>query len=105
MNWTVNFDKMLDPYDVKARLFPGLLVLLPALLFLGLLYGTKSPLVVGLSAVLGTCGGPYLLANFVRTWGQRAQDRLFQEWGAPPSTIILRHRDTTLPSQTKLRYH
>lgn len=105
MNWTAVFDKMLDPYEVKARLFPGLLVLLPAILFLALLYGTKSPVVVGLSTVLAACGGPYLLSSFVRTCGLRAQDRLFQEWGAQPSTIMLRHRDTTLPQQTKLRYH
>jgi hypothetical protein len=105
MNWTVIFEKLLDPYEVKARLFPGLLVLLPMILFLALLYGTKSPMVVGLSAVLAACGGPYLLSSFVRTWGQRAQNRLYREWGAPPSTIILRHRDSTLPQQTKLRFH
>lgn len=105
MNWSAIFDKVLDPYEVKARLFPGLLVLLPTILFLVLLYGTKSPVVVGLSSVLAACGGPYLLSSFVRTWGQRAQVRLFREWGAQPSTIMLRHRDTTLPQQTKLRYH
>lgn len=105
MIWATVFNKMLDPYEVKARLFPGLLVLLPAILFFALLYGTTSPVVVGLSAVLAASGGPYLLSTFVRTWGLRAQDRLFRKWGAQPSTIMLRHRDTTLPQQTKLRYH
>lgn len=105
MNWTSIFDKLLDPYDVKARLFPGLLVLLPATLYLALLFGTKSPVVIGLSTVLVACGGPYLLASFVRTRGQRAQERLFLRWGAQPSTMLLRHRDSTLPAQTKRRYH
>lgn len=105
MNWISIFDKLLDPYDVKARLFPGLLVLLPAILYLALLFGTKSPAVVGLSTVLVACGGPYLLASFVRTRGQRAQESLFQRWGAQPSSMLLRHRDTTLPAQTKRRYH
>ncbi len=105
VNWAALFDKMLDPYDIKARLFPGLLVLVPAITFLVLLYGRQSPTVVGLAAVLGSCGGPYLLANFVRSWGQRAQDGLFRKWGAQPSTIMLRHRDGVLPMQTKLRYH
>lgn len=103
--WNAIFDKLLDPYEVKARLFPSLLVLSPAILFLILLYGRTSPAVVGLSAVLTTCGGPYLLSSFVRTWGQRAQDRLILVWGAQPSTIILRHRDTILPLHTRLRYH
>jgi hypothetical protein len=105
MNWTAISDKLLDPYDVRARLFPGLLILLPAILYLALLHGTKSPLVVGLSSVLVACGGPYLLSSFVRTWGQRAQDRLFRRWGASPSTVLLRHRDETLPAPTKRRYH
>lgn len=105
MNWTAISDKLLDPYDLKARLLPGLLVLLPAILHFAPLYGTKNPMVVGLGSVLVACGGPYLLSSFVRTWGQRAQDRLFRRWGAQPSTILLRHRDTTLPMQTKLRYH
>jgi hypothetical protein len=105
MNSGAVFDKLLDPYEVKARLFPGLLVLLPAVLYLALLYGTKSPMIVALSTVLAACGGPYLLSSFVRTWGQRAQDRLYRRWGAQPSTIMLRHRDATLPLQTKLRYH
>ncbi len=105
LNRSALVEKLLDPYDVKARLFPGLLVLVPAIAFLVLLYGRQSPAVVGLAAVLTACGGPYLLASFVRTWGQRAQDRLFQKWGAPPSTIMLRHRDGMLPMHTKLRYH
>jgi hypothetical protein len=105
MNSGPLFDKLLDPYDVKARLFPGLLVLLPAILFLALLYGTRNPMVVCMGTVLAGCGGPYMLSSLVRTWGQRAQERLLHEWGAPPTTHLLRHRDTTLPQPTKLRYH
>lgn len=105
MQWATVFAKLLDPYDLKARLFPGLLVLLPAIVFLVLVYGSKHPLVVALSSILATCGGPYLLASFVRTWGQRAQDRLNRKWGGQPSTIMMRHRDSRLPQQTKQRYH
>ncbi|KQZ35116.1 hypothetical protein [Duganella sp. Root1480D1] len=105
INWTAIFDKLLDPYEVKARLFPGLLVLLPAILYFVLLHGSKSPVVVSLGTVLATCGGPYLLSNFVRTWGQRVQERLFRDWGGQPSTIMLRHRDSTLSQPTKLKYH
>ncbi len=105
MQSATSFGKLLDPYDLKARLFPGLLVLSPAIVFLVLVYGSKNPLVVTLSSVLAACGGPYLLASFVRTWGQRAQDRLNEQWGGQPTTIMMRHRDSRLPAQTKLRYH
>lgn len=105
MQWATIFAKLLDPYDLKARLFPGLLVLLPAIVFLVLIYGPEHPLVVALSSILATCGGPYLLASFVRTWGQRAEDRLNKKWGGKPSTIMMRHGDSRLPQQTKQRYH
>lgn len=64
-------DKLLDPYDLTARLLPGLLVLLPAILCIAVLYGAKSPIAVALVSVLATCGGPYLLSSFVRTWPTR----------------------------------
>lgn len=96
--------KILDPYDLTARLLPGLLVLLPAILCISVLYGAKSPIAVALGSVLATCGGPYLLSSFVRTWGQRAQARLFQQWGGQPTTLLLRHRHDHLPPLTKERY-
>lgn len=105
MNWTQIFAKMLDPYELRARLFPGLLLLLPAITYLTLLYGTRSPIIVGLSSVLATCGGPYFLSSFVRTRGVRAQEGLYRRWGGQPSTLLLRHGDSHLPQQTKLRYH
>ncbi|HQC97325.1 MAG TPA: hypothetical protein PK306_16610 [Aquabacterium sp.] len=104
VDWSSAINKLLDPYDIKARLFPGLLVLFPAILYLALIYGAKNPVVAGLSAVLMACGGPYLLSSFVRTWGQHAQERLYRQWGAQPSTILMRHRDGTLPGPTKQRY-
>ncbi len=104
MQWAAVFEKLLDPYDVKARLFPGLLVLLPAIAFLALLYGASNPVLATLTSILATCGGPYFLASFVRTWGQRAQEYLYKKWGAQPTTILLRHHDKRLATQTKLRY-
>lgn len=100
----LGLDKILDPYDLTARLLPGLLVLLPAILCIAVLYGAKSPIAVALGSVLATCGGPYLLSSFVRTWGQRAQDRLFRQWGGQPTTLLLRHRLDHLPPLTKERY-
>lgn len=100
----LGLDKVLDPYDLTARLLPGLLVLAPAILYVAVLYGAKSPIAVALSSVLAICGGPYLLSSLVRTWGQRAQDRLFRQWGGQPSTMLLRHRHDHLSPQTKERY-
>lgn len=105
MTWSAVLSKLFDPYDLKARVFPGLLLLIPSIVFMVLILGPKNPLIVALSSVLTTCGGPYLIASFVRTWGQRAQDRLNKKWGGQPSTIILRHSDSRMATPTKLQYH
>ena len=105
MTWSTVFSKLFDPYDLKARVFPGLLLLIPVIVFMALILGPKNPLIVTLSSVLATCGGPYLIASFVRTWGLRAQDRLNKKWGGQPSTIILRHSDSCMAKPTKLQYH
>lgn len=100
----LGLEKILDPYDLTARLLPGLLVLLPAILCIAVLYGAKSPIAIALGSVLATCGGPYLLSSFVRTWGQRAQHRLFRQWGGQPTTLLLRHRHDYLTPLTRERY-
>lgn len=105
MAWGTDISKWLDPYDVKARLLPGLLILLPAIIYFGLVWGPKNPVLVTLSSILSVCGGPYLLANFVRSLGLRAQKRLNAAWGGQPSTLMLQHRNDHLSEQTKLRYH
>lgn len=105
MAWAQIAEKLLDSYSTKARLAPGLLLLLPVILFLVCTLGPKSPLLTALSSVLVACGGPYALSSFVRTYGQRAQERLYLAWGGKPTTLILRHSDTRLPSGTKKLYH
>ncbi|MGL4408640.1 MAG: hypothetical protein ACRCTU_09645 [Zoogloea sp.] len=105
MAWAQIAEKLLDPYSTRARLAPGLLLLLPVILFLVCTLGPKSPLLTALSSVLVACGGPYALSSFVRTYGQRAQDRLYLAWGGKPTTLILRHSDTRLPPGTKKLYH
>lgn len=88
MQWGSAVAKLLDPYDMKARLLPGLLVLLPAIVFLALLYGPKNPAPATLLSVISACGGPYLLASFIRTRGQNAQEGLYKKWGAQPSSTV-----------------
>lgn len=105
MTWQQISEKLLDPYSTRARLAPGLLLLLPVILFLVCTLGPKSPLLTAISSVLVACGGPYALSSFVRTYGQRAQDRLYVLWGGKPTTLILRHSDSRLPPGTKKLYH
>src|ERR1700731_553333 len=96
---------ILDEYDRNARLKPALLTVLPA----SFLIAAQG---LGFSKALGVLAGPisavgftYILAQFARDWGKRKQPHLFALWGGPPSTVKLRHRDTTLNPHTRARYH
>jgi hypothetical protein len=62
-------------------------------------YGRAS---IGLAMYVGLF---YLLVNVSRGEGKRIQPSLLKKWGGWPSTIVLRHSDTTIDAYTKARYH
>ncbi|HCN30197.1 MAG TPA: hypothetical protein DIT64_15945 [Verrucomicrobiales bacterium] len=80
----------LDVYSLKARLFPAFIVLLPAVLaILAWLpeasLASTSTLGVGLAAALS-----FFISELVRDCGHRKQARLWETWGGPPTTQLLR---------------
>lgn len=94
-----------DAYERKARLYPAILLLLPLVAVTwsfapALLSGLRS-----LAAIAAACGGAFFLAQVARDSGKRREKGLFESWGGPPSTAILRHRDPRLSPVTKSRYH
>ena len=98
-------DQLKDPYERKARVFPGLLVALPVLLPLLCVYGPKHPTLTAVVGLLAACGVIYALANIARGRGKALEERLVKAWGSMPTTLALRHRDAFYDSVTKLRYH
>lgn len=94
-----------DPYERKARLAPGLLATLPLLVPLVCVYGARHPILTALVGLLAGCGAIYTLASVARVRGKKLEDRLVQGWGGMPTTLALRHRDRTLDSVSKRRYH
>src|SRR5215467_15946 len=97
--------KVTDPYERQARLYPALLALLPLLALLILLYGPRATALTGAVTVAVSCGGLYLTTNLCRELGKRLEAELYHEWGGKPTTQLLRHRDPTIESVTKRRYH
>lgn len=95
----------LDAYSIPARFFPALLVVLPLGLVAVVLFPQDlTAWGVGTSTA-GTTGLAYLMAEIARRPGRAVQDRLYAHLGAKPTTILLRHRDSRIDSQTKARYH
>lgn len=102
-------DKLLelfDSYNRKARLFPAIIacapVILTALVWTSVWKGTTG---LQLIPILFGFGGLYALSVYARSRGKAAEVKLVKLWGGWPTTIQLRHRDTTIPTRSKLRYH
>ncbi|QET02993.1 hypothetical protein FOB72_13670 [Cupriavidus pauculus] len=93
-----------DPYQQKARVFPGLLTALPILVPLLWILGPKNPILTALLGLVTSCGAIYGLASVARGLGKRLEGRLVAKWGGLPTTIILRHRDRHLDDYSKARY-
>ncbi len=79
----------MDQYDRRARLMPGLLVLLPAALAI---VGLAPDAILGWSgglALVVQFGGSFLLAQIVGDIGKRKEPGLFESFGGRPTERML----------------
>ena len=81
-----------DPYTLRARIYPSLVVALPFGLVLFALLPGQPIFVTALFGLLGTLGGTAVLAQLGRELGRRKEPKLWEGWGGPPTTRLLRHR-------------
>lgn len=98
-----------DRYELKARLSPVVLVVLPVLGvgladlpsdFTGASLWTRF----GFSAVVAFAVAA-LLMDFARSVGANKQAALWAGWGGSPAVDLLRHRNAELTPETRRRYH
>jgi hypothetical protein len=95
----------LDSYSIPARLAPALLIVLPTGLAVGVVF-PQNLLHWAIGGGVTVSGLLFLLmAERARRLGRAVQDRLYAALGAKPTTVLLRHRDSTIEQPTKLRYH
>jgi hypothetical protein len=92
-----------DKYEVRARLAPAILLVLPVVFPVRLLLpagvlGWFETLLVSVPVLYG-------LTFVVRALGRRAEPRLWRSWGGPPSTRVCRWRDDGMGKQKKTRLH
>jgi len=86
-------EKFLDPYELKARIAPGLILSIAVLV--DVVWAAPWLSNIPLFAATGICGLAliYGLGNFARGRAQSNELDLWASWGGPPSTRFLRHRD------------
>ncbi len=93
-----------DRYNREARLYPALLVALPAALALFAWFPALRALSPTLVALVGFCGGIVWLSHLARDRGKTLEPHLYAGWDGMPSTAMLRHRDARLLAPLKARY-
>lgn len=98
-------EKVTDSYERKARLYPALLALFPLIAMLAILYSPAGSVLTNIVMLTASCGGLYLMTSICREMGKRLEPGLYKRWGGKPTTVLLRHRDSTIDGVTKHRYH
>lgn len=94
---------LLDEYEVRARLFPGLLALLAVPVALVAIGARDNPILTAFGSLVSAGGGALLLASIVRERGKKLETRLYQEWGGPPTTLLLRLRGASAADEIRQR--
>ncbi len=98
--------KLFDRYDLCARITPGVMVVLPAVVALAVHVPILPPMSVSHIALYGAAAGfAWVLGTWVRGRGLHAQERLVAKWGGMPTELLLRHGDPRIDAATKARYH
>jgi len=94
-----------DRYYLQARVLPAVLCLLPIIVSLYVAVPSLATMFGTLGGLVATLALSLLLSRLVRNSGASKEAGLFRSWGGTPTTILLRHTDSTIDPLTKQRYH
>lgn len=94
-----------NEYELKARIFPASLTILPfvitILLWFPQIISLESSLLISIISIIIL----FFLGKLAREKGKKVQSKLIQKWGSLPATLQLSHLDNTIDIETKKRYH
>jgi hypothetical protein len=98
------FADFLDAYQLRARLYPALLGVGPAIALAAFAvpWGRDGWPQVGAVAGIGIIFCAF--ADLARRFGKRTQKKLFPETNGEPPLTLLRYRDMNFDAKTKQRY-
>lgn len=97
--------ELIDIYNLRARVFPSVLVVIPIVLAFVSVFPVHYQGLVG--AVSGGAAfiAIWLLADYVRDAGQNTQVQLYKRWGGKPSLTILGHGQKIVSADALARCH
>lgn len=86
-------EKFLDPYEIKARIAPGLILSVAVLVDVVITAPVLNNIPIFAATGIFSLALIYGLGNFARARGAGIQPKLWAAWGGEPSTRFLRLRD------------
>lgn len=96
--------KFFDAYSLRARLFPAIIAIAPALAALAILISWKSFGLTNAIASLGMLVLLWAVADYARNRGRAIENTLYAEHGGMPSIVMFRRSDATIDAGSKDRY-
>lgn len=96
--------KGLDGYALRARYYPALLAMIPALVALAILISRAK---FGLTTGIASLAIPVLVfaaADIARRMGKRIEEQIYADSGGKPSVTMLRYSDDTFDAASKEHY-
>jgi hypothetical protein len=83
--------KLLDAYDLRARVAPAYLVFAPLIVFVVAFAIGSAAWWSKAGGLAIACGGPLLAAQWGRSGGRRKEPELWASWGGSPTLQLLRY--------------
>ncbi len=93
-----------DPYNRRARVFPGFIVTLPISILAVVLVTTRPAWWSAVVMVLGASGASYFGAQLVRSAGRSKEQSLWESWRGAPTTQLLRFQGASNRVAVKRRH-
>jgi hypothetical protein len=96
--------KVFDAYSLRARLFPAIIAIAPALAALALLISWKSLELSNSIATVAVLVLLFAIADFARARGRAVERDLYAEHRGMPSITMFRRGNSTIDNGSKERY-
>ena len=97
--------KFFDYYELRARIFPTIIVSMPVFITVLCTTYDLSPVISTLSSSAIWLVLIYALSFWVRHYGKKIEDSLWKKWNGPPSTRFIRWKDNKLNDEIKQGIH
>ena len=98
-------EEMCDQYNLRARVLPAFLLVLPVTLGVVAVFPAAYQGPVGIAAGILAFIVLYQLSDWVRERGLAAQNELYRQWGGKPSVLLLSYFQTVIAPDTLVRRH